>query len=563
MAGDPPKKFPRQLSHYRLGRLVGSGGMGRVYEATDRRSDRPAAIKLLNPGLAEDKGFVERFEREAHLAALLRSPYSAQLLQYGFDEGYFFIAMEYAEGQTLRALLNDGPLEPRRAVRIAVQVARALEEAEARGVVHRDIKPDNIMVGTNDAVKVLDFGIARHLTGGTLTIPGGFVGTLAYAAPEQAMGEADHRSDIYSLGATLYHALAGHPPYTGTPAEIIAQQRARPAPAEPLEAVPEPVVAVVLRCLEREPDDRYQSASELAVALERAGKLTGVPETEVHSAIMADANQPGSAQTTAPSRRETEATAQRATPPTPPPTQGPEGSAGLPGKGKGRWALLTAGVVVAGGLLAAAVGIFFLAANEGGDDEDGGGDAEQSQGNEQNIDEFDGRQLIASSPFATAVDTSEATTSPDDPVPSCGTSSSSHNSVWFEYVPAERRTVFVSTEGSDYNTTLAIFTGEPSDLHEAACNDDTVEHGRGLVHLLRRRRRGTALHPCLRLRRSVAAGNSSSDSSPEPGTTSGSPDHSPPCPLRSPSTRVARPPTMTIPSPAAVPAQPAYGTHCP
>jgi eukaryotic-like serine/threonine-protein kinase len=272
-----------------MGELLGSGAMASVYHAVDRRTDISVAIKLLHPTLADDQSFLERFEREAHLGALLRSPYTAQLLDYGSYGGRYFIAMEYVDGRTLRALIDDGPIEVRRALRIAVQVARALEEAEARGVVHRDIKPDNIMVKAGDSVKVLDFGIARQLAGGTLTVPGGFLGTLYYAAPEQAMGRADSRSDIYALGATLYHMLSGHPPFTGDIVQLLTQHREAPVPLEELGDVPDRLKEVMQSAMEKDPDKRYQTASAMAAALERAGRLTSVPEAEAHTEVVASA----------------------------------------------------------------------------------------------------------------------------------------------------------------------------------------------------------------------------------------------------------------------------------
>ncbi|MEX2236826.1 MAG: protein kinase [Dehalococcoidia bacterium] len=286
MTEPPQGNVPATISHYRLGALIGSGGMGMVYAATDRRTDVRVAIKLLRPELVGDRSFIDRFEREAHLGALLRSPYTAGLLEYGSDQGLIYIVMEYVEGQPLRGLLSQGPLEVKRALRIAVQIARALEEAEARGVVHRDIKPDNVMVRANDSVKVLDFGIARQISGGTLTMPGGFVGTLSYAAPEQALGHADHRSDIYAVGATLYHMVAGRPPFVGSLIEILGQQRERPMPIEPLQGLPGNVVELLQKALERDPQARFQSASELAVAIEKAGRLSQVPQIDTHTAVV-------------------------------------------------------------------------------------------------------------------------------------------------------------------------------------------------------------------------------------------------------------------------------------
>jgi serine/threonine-protein kinase len=263
---------PRILSHYRLVKELGRGAMGVVFEGVDRRDDSRVAVKTLHTHLTKERSFRERFEREAHIGVLLRSPYTVQLLDYGVQAGEYFIVMEFVEGRPLSALLEEGPLPPDRAVRIGIQVARALQEAEARGIIHRDIKPDNIMVGQDDAVKVTDFGIARQTMGGTLTMAGAFIGTLAYAAPEQFMGLAGHRTDIWAVGATLYHILSGRPPFTGTLQEISVAVREQELDARPLAAVPPDVVRVVERCLKKKPEERFQSATELAAALETAAQ---------------------------------------------------------------------------------------------------------------------------------------------------------------------------------------------------------------------------------------------------------------------------------------------------
>ena len=272
-------KVPAVVSHFQVESLLGAGGMGTVYLGVDRRDGTLVAIKLLHPHLT-DPSFRERFEREAHVAALLRSPYTVHILDYGVVDGRYFIAMEYIDGETLGQALRDGPLPVERALRIAAQVARALEEAQARGVVHRDIKPENVLLWAEDAVKVSDFGIARQSGAATLTVPGAFYGTLAYAAPEQFVGEADHRSDIYALGATLYHMLAGRPPFSGSFEEIQREIVEKPLPLEPLNGFDDTVVGIVSRCLEKDPERRYQSASELAAALERAARGSTAPPSE-------------------------------------------------------------------------------------------------------------------------------------------------------------------------------------------------------------------------------------------------------------------------------------------
>ncbi|MGH2633981.1 MAG: protein kinase domain-containing protein, partial [Tepidiformaceae bacterium] len=260
------------LRHYEILGEIGRGGMGVVYEGRDRRDGSKVAIKALHPYLAAaDQGFRERFEREAHIAALLRSPYTVHLLDFGVEAGQYLLVMEFIEGQTLGTILERGPIEPSAALQFASEVARALEEAAARGVVHRDIKPDNILVESDGRVKVTDFGIARQSGGSGATQVGSFVGTAAYAAPEQADGDADSRTDIYALGATLYCMLAGEPPYRGrTAMEVLVQHRTTSLPMAPLAWLPDIVQNIVRRCLEKDPRDRYSSPSELASALERA-----------------------------------------------------------------------------------------------------------------------------------------------------------------------------------------------------------------------------------------------------------------------------------------------------
>jgi serine/threonine protein kinase len=263
--------MPETITNYRVVRLLGSGGMGDVYLAVDRRTDQDVAIKVMKPNLTEVPTFRERFEREAHIAALLRSPYTAHLLDYGFAEGRYFLVMQFVEGRTLRDVLQaEGKLDVQRACRICAQVARALEEGQARGVVHRDIKPENIMIGANDSVRVLDFGVARHEGGGELTSPGLFVGTAAYTAPENTVGYADARSDIYSLGATFYECVAGRPPFLGDPWKVLREHQSTPVPLDPIAHLPNAIVAILRRCLAKDADERYQAASALAADLERA-----------------------------------------------------------------------------------------------------------------------------------------------------------------------------------------------------------------------------------------------------------------------------------------------------
>ena len=268
MTDQPGPDAPQQLSYYRLGRMLGSGGCGVVYEATDVRFNTRVAVKLLHAHLTDDEAYRERFLRETHVASLLRSPYTVQVHQSGVEDGRYFLVMELIDGGSVADVLRSGPLEPGRALRIAAHVARSLEEAELRGITHRDIKPENVMLTADGTAQVVDFGVARQAGAGTLTGTGEFVGTPVYAAPETALGRADHRSDVYSLGVTLYHMLTGRPPFSGEPLEVLLHHERTAPPTEPLAGLPRAVVEAVERCLAKDPAGRYQTAAELAGALE-------------------------------------------------------------------------------------------------------------------------------------------------------------------------------------------------------------------------------------------------------------------------------------------------------
>jgi serine/threonine protein kinase len=270
----------RKVSHYRLLEEVGSGGMGTVYRAQDTRTRQIVAVKLLRTEFTDDPVFRERCEREALIASSLESPYVVRILDHGSADGRYFIVMEFVEGGSLGDLLEAaGALGPRLALRIAKQVTLALVEADERGIVHRDIKPRNVLLAQGDVVKVSDFGVARQETDDTLTLTGGFVGTLAYAAPEHLLGRAERRSDIYSLGATLYHMLHGAAPVPGTIAALQAPVLRDDDPDSEAQAgLPaEQIASVALRCMKENPGDRYQTGEELLRALDDAER--SLPES--------------------------------------------------------------------------------------------------------------------------------------------------------------------------------------------------------------------------------------------------------------------------------------------
>lgn len=301
---------PTVLKSYELQKELGRGAMGAVWLGRDRRDDSRVAVKLLHPHLGGDPEFRGRFEREAHVAALLRSPYTVHLIDFGVTGGTCYLVMEFIEGHSVGDELKHGAIEPARALRIATEIARALEEAGARGVAHRDIKPDNVLLDPDDRVKVTDFGIARQTSSAGMTTAGMFVGTPAYAAPEQADGDFDHRVDIYSTGATLFAMLTGHPPYRGNSVmDILQQHRYASLPTGELEGLPDTVVNVIRRCMEKDPRDRYQTATDLVGALERA------------SLAYAQLQQRGGSATPPSSTRRPPVSTSAGTVPVPPPTQ--------------------------------------------------------------------------------------------------------------------------------------------------------------------------------------------------------------------------------------------------
>jgi eukaryotic-like serine/threonine-protein kinase len=262
---------------YRLGSLLGVGGMAKVYLADDRVLERQVAVKVLSPPYAQDPMFVERFRREARAAARLSHPNIVAVFDSGSDAGEHYLVMEYVAGQSLAELLHrQGRLTPRRAAELAVEVCAALAAAHAQGLVHRDVKPANVLVDADGRVKVADFGIVKAAATATLTGTGTVLGTAAYLSPEQAQGgPVDARSDLYSLGCLLYELLCGTPPFgsgADSPPVAVATRHLHQPPEPPSAHNPQVdagLDAVVLTALAKEPAQRYQSAVELQDALER------------------------------------------------------------------------------------------------------------------------------------------------------------------------------------------------------------------------------------------------------------------------------------------------------
>ena len=255
---------------YELGPVLGQGGMARVHQAVDRQLDRRVAIKVLAPPFDRDDEFVERFRREARAAAGLSHPNIVAVFDSGSDDGTHFIVTELVEGETLADRLRDGPMPPADAVAVAVDIARALAAAHALGLIHRDIKPGNVMLLPDGRVKVVDFGIARAAGSDTLTHTGVVLGSTAYLSPEQAGGQpVDERADLYSLGCVLYEMLTGQVPFRAdTPIATMYRHVNEDAPPPSTIAPVQPELEdVVLRCLEKDPKRRFASAAELEAAL--------------------------------------------------------------------------------------------------------------------------------------------------------------------------------------------------------------------------------------------------------------------------------------------------------
>ena len=281
------KKRERVLAgRYRIESAVGEGGMARVFRGQDEVLGRTVAVKVLAPEFARDGQFVQRFRREAQSAAALNHPNVVSVFDTGSDGPVHYIVMEFVEGRTLRDVLAaDGRLHPRRAAEIAESMCRALATAHKQGLVHRDVKPGNVMLTPSGEVKVMDFGIARVTTGEALTQTATVLGTASYFSPEQAKGEpVDARSDVYSAGCVLYEMLTGQPPFSGDSPVSIAYKHVREDPQLPSQLnrdVSSGLDAVVMKAMAKNPVNRYQTATEMAEDLHRTQQGVEVLATPI------------------------------------------------------------------------------------------------------------------------------------------------------------------------------------------------------------------------------------------------------------------------------------------
>ncbi|HYO74223.1 MAG TPA: serine/threonine-protein kinase, partial [Archangium sp.] len=304
-SGAQPQSAPADVGDPLIGRVLndkfrivealGSGGMGRVYKAVQSPLERLVALKVLNPQYSEgkDPGFQKRFFLEAAVTAKLRHPNTVTVIDYGStDDGVLYIAMEYLEGQTLAQLLTQhGPLPWMRVMNIVQQVARSLREAHRVGLIHRDLKPANIMVliqeDDHDVVKVLDFGLVKSFlpdrglpNEAEITQAGVILGSPQYMAPEQARNVSDPRSDVYSLGVVMFQMLMGRPPFQAAQSIDVIFKHLNEAPpifaaVWPGHPVPQEVEALVMRCLYKRPEERFQSMDEVLEAVRRTAASAG------------------------------------------------------------------------------------------------------------------------------------------------------------------------------------------------------------------------------------------------------------------------------------------------
>lgn len=288
-AGFPATLRGRRLAHFELADLIGVGGMAAVVRARDKLLDRPVALKILLPEMAADPDVVRRFEQEGRAAAHLDHENVARVYHCGVDQGLYFIAFEFVEGENLRARLERaGRLTVAEAVGYALQAVAGLAHAASRGVVHRDVKPSNLIVGADGGLKLVDMGLARSLGphgDQTLTQPGTTLGTFDYISPEQALDprQADVRSDLYSLGCTFYHLLTGQAPVPeGTAArKLHHHQHVAPLDPRPLNPeIPDDIAAVLARMMAKSPEDRYQRAEDLLANLRRLASKYNVTEPD-------------------------------------------------------------------------------------------------------------------------------------------------------------------------------------------------------------------------------------------------------------------------------------------
>lgn len=420
----PEQERPVLGGRYELYRRIARGGMAEVFLAKDQLLDRPVAVKVLFPEFATDSTFVERFRREAQAAANLSHPNIAGVYDWGQESGTYYIVMEYVEGRSLAEMIrSEGAIDPERTAEIAIDVAAALAFAHRSGVVHRDIKPGNILISSSGQVKVVDFGIARAISATSdddLTQTGAVMGTATYLSPEQARGQpADPRSDIYSLAVVMYEMLTGQAPFTGDTPVAIAYKHVQETVVPPSDlnrTLEHSLEAIVLKGMAKAPPERYGSAEELRSDLRRhrAGEPVLAAEEPgsggtgpiVPPPVVPPAEPPGFEATTA-------------FPTSGPPTVPPGGMP--PGGGGGgyeeeprRTGLLVASMVGAVAIVAVLVFMFAQALSDEGDADDGPALIEVPD--VVGEDQIDAESILRNAGFLVSIETEESDEVPEGEV---------------------------------------------------------------------------------------------------------------------------------------------------
>ena len=283
---EEPGQFEVLGDRYQLQSRIGSGGMATIHRARDLQMDRVVAVKVLREVFNTDPKFVARFQREARTASALKHPNIVQVFDYGQYDGNYYIVMEMIEGTDLRSYLcSHTVLDVDRAIIIAHDIALGLGAAHRRGIVHRDVKPQNVLISINGSIKLTDFGIVslnKDANAERLTTSGMTLGTVQYFAPEQAQGESvTPAADVYALGIVMYEMLTGQPPFDGNSPVVVAMQHIQDKPEPPGQfnpGIPADLEEIILRCLEKKPGARFSDGSQLARALEKLGdaKMGGI-----------------------------------------------------------------------------------------------------------------------------------------------------------------------------------------------------------------------------------------------------------------------------------------------
>jgi serine/threonine-protein kinase len=281
-------KIGSLVGHYRILGKLGSGGMGAVFLAEHALLGRRAALKALLPGMSHQRGVVERFFDEARATSAIADPGVVQVFDFGYHvDGTPYLVMEFLDGESLQTRIDRrGCIQPPEALRIARQLASSLAAAHAQGIIHRDLKPENLFLVRDaeatggERTKILDFGVAKLGASSRLTLSGSMLGTPAYMSPEQCRGPSnvEARSDIYAVGCVIFHMLTGRPPFVGVAADVIASHldELPPVPSEIVEGLTPLVDGLVLRCLAKNPADRYASAAALQQAIEAVAQLDAI-----------------------------------------------------------------------------------------------------------------------------------------------------------------------------------------------------------------------------------------------------------------------------------------------